>query len=157
MKMKIVVVSDSHGKKGILDEIYNQHQDADMFLHCGDILEDEYHYPEYITVQGNNDLFYDYPMHRIINVGEHKIYMAQSHQFSYFKREEQMVKTAKQHQCDIFCFGHTHIAYDKVVDGVRLINPGSVFRSRDGKGPSYAIMNIDGMNVDVQFIFLKKA
>lgn len=157
MKMKIVVVSDSHGKKGILDEIYQQHQNADMFLHCGDILEDEYHYPEYLTVQGNNDLYYDYPQYRVIEAGEHKIYMAHSHQFPYTRKEEEMVRAAKQYECDIFCFGHTHVSCDKVINGVRFINPGSVYRSRDGKGPSYAIMNIDGANVDVQFIFLKKS
>jgi len=35
-----------------------------------------------------------------------------------------------------------------------LINPGSLWRSRDGRGPSYALLNIDGDTVDVQFEFL---
>lgn len=156
MKMKIVVVSDSHGKEGILDEILNAHRDADMFLHCGDILEDEMYHPEYITVQGNNDVYYDYPLYQIIEVQGHRIYLTHSHQFSYIKRQQQMVATAKQHQCDIICYGHTHVAHDEVIDGIRFINPGSVYRSRDGRGPSYAILTIDEKDIEVAFVFLNK-
>lgn len=35
--MKIIVVSDSHGKADILEQLVDKHRDADMFLHCGDI------------------------------------------------------------------------------------------------------------------------
>ena len=35
--MKIVVVSDSHGRIEVLQEILDKHQDASAFIHCGDI------------------------------------------------------------------------------------------------------------------------
>lgn len=154
--MKIIVVSDSHGKQGILDEIVQKHADADMFLHCGDIDEPEEYHPEYLVVKGNNDMFYDYPEQRIVTAGAHQIYMAHSHQFPYMRRKEMMAKAAREHHCDIFCYGHTHVAQDEKVDGVRLLNPGSVWRSRDGRPPSYAIMTLEKDSVEVEFVFLEQ-
>lgn len=57
VKMKIIVVSDSHGKQGILEQIVEKHPDADAYLHCGDI-ED---YAGKLSVlyrrTGNNDIY----------------------------------------------------------------------------------------------------
>ena len=152
--MKLVVVSDSHGKANILEEIVERHPDAQAYLHCGDIEAPQEYYPEYTIVLGNNDIYYDYPEYRILNVGKHRIYMAHSHRFSYLHRGEQMAKTALENDCDIFFYGHTHIAADEMINGVRLINPGSLWRSRDGRDPSYAVVTLDEEQVDVEFIFL---
>ena len=35
-------------------------------------------------------------------------------------------------EADVVCVGHTHQAYEMTIDGVRVINPGSVGLSRDG-------------------------
>ena len=43
--MKIIVVSDSHGKQGILEQIVEKHPDADAYLHCGDIEDYAENYP----------------------------------------------------------------------------------------------------------------
>ena len=71
--MKIIVVSDSHGKQGILEQIVEKHPDADAYLHCGDIEDYAENYPSYIVVQGNNDIYYDYPDERVITAGSHLI------------------------------------------------------------------------------------
>ena len=33
---------------------------------------------------------------------------------------------------DVFLYGHTHVKFDQVVDGVRCLNPGSVSIPKDG-------------------------
>lgn len=153
--MKIIVVSDSHGKQGILEDIENTYPHADVFVHCGDIEEREDAYPRYLTVRGNNDLFNgEYPDEQIVQLGSHKALITHSHLYSYMRRMQQMAQKAKNAGCDLVFFGHTHVATDEMVDGVRLINPGSLWRSRDGRGPSYAIVEIDGATVRVEFIFL---
>ena len=38
--MKIVVVSDSHGRNDILNAIREKHPDAGLFIHCGDLEDD---------------------------------------------------------------------------------------------------------------------
>lgn len=152
--MELVIVSDSHGRNETLDYVLQQHPNAYAYIHCGDIDTDPGSYPQFVTVGGNNDIFYDYPDEQILNVGTHRIYITHSHLFMYSHRAEQMAQTAKRLSCDIVCYGHTHVAADETVDGIRLINPGSLWRSRDGRGPSYALINIEGDQVDVKFQFL---
>lgn len=154
VSMKLIVVSDSHGKDDVLENILQMYPDADAFIHCGDIEADPSLFPQFITVKGNNDIFYDYPDYQILAIAEHRIYITHSHQFTYAKRMQQMAAKAKEFDCDIVCYGHTHVAFDGECDGVRIINPGSVWRSRDGRGPSYAIIDIHQDNIEVDFIFL---
>lgn len=152
--MKLIVVSDSHGKDEALENILKTHPNADAYIHCGDIEADASLFPQFITVQGNNDVFYDYPDYQILAITGHRIYITHSHQFMFSKRMHQLAARAKEFDCDIVCYGHTHIAANEVCDGVRLINPGSVWRSRDGRGPSYAIVDIDHDDIHVDFVFL---
>lgn len=152
--MKVIVVSDSHGRDEMLHEVVSKHPDADVFIHCGDIEANESEFPQYVIVRGNNDLFYDYPDERILNIGKHHFYVTHSHQFMYSHRVESLVKKAKEVGCDIVCFGHTHVALHEVCDGVHVLNPGSLWRSRDGREPSYAILSLQDEKVDVEFVFL---
>lgn len=154
--MKLVVVSDSHGLREPLQKIIDENLDADFFLHCGDICLDTDEFERYITVQGNND-YYDYPLEMSLNLGNHQLLMLHSHMVSYFQREDKLVNIAKQGGYDIVLFGHTHVAMHKVIEGIHLINPGSLYHSRDGRPPSYAIIDINDQNqeVRVHFIYLK--
>lgn len=152
--MKIIVVSDSHGRDDKLEDILKKHSDADAFLHCGDIETDPSTFPQFVTVKGNNDMFFDYPEERIIECGGHRILIVHSHQFMYSRRIELMAKKAKEERCDIVCFGHTHVALYEQCQGVHILNPGSLWRSRDGRGPSYAILTLQEDQVDVEFVFL---
>ncbi|MFR9256111.1 MAG: metallophosphoesterase family protein [Merdibacter sp.] len=107
-KVKIVVVSDSHGRDDLLYDLQLQHGDADAFLHCGDVENDAESFPGYVIVQGNNDYYYDLPAERILPFGEHRILLIHSHQFPYRKREERMRAYAQERGCDIVCYEHTY-------------------------------------------------
>lgn len=154
--MKIVIVSDSHTLTKPLDMILEKHEDADYFLHCGDICLPPDEYPRFITVAGNND-YYDYPLELTLNLGKHRLIMFHSHLISYFKREERMIELAKKNDCDIVCYGHTHVAYYEVKAGIHILNPGSLYHARDGRPPSYAILYINDETgaIKVEFKFLK--
>ena len=60
--MKILIVSDTHGRHGNLDEVLEREGKIDMLLHLGDVEDDE-HYIEAIAecpvhmLSGNNDFF----------------------------------------------------------------------------------------------------
>lgn len=152
--MKIILVSDSHGKDEALETILTQYPDADAYVHCGDIEAGPDMFPQFVTVRGNNDLYYEYPEEQVLHIAGHGIYVTHSHRFMYSRRLEQMAEKAKSLDCDLVFYGHTHIAADETVNGVRIINPGSLWRSRDGRGPSYAIVTIDKGSVEVEFVFL---
>lgn len=154
--MKIIVVSDSHGRNDRLAMIAKQYPDADAFLHCGDIEGDEYDAEPYLVVEGNNDYFGEFPSERILPFQGHRILLIHSHRFSYRRRDEQMIEYAKERGCDIVCYGHTHVADYRKVDGVVLLNPGSLKYSRDGRDLSYAVLTIDEKGVNAEIIFLNQ-
>lgn len=150
--MKVILMSDSHGRNSRIDEILELHPDADAYFHCGDIECDEFYYPNIRTVCGNNDYYDCYPEKMVFQLGNHRILMMHSHRCYYSKRFEHMAQLAKEAGCDTVFYGHTHVASDKVVNGVRLINPGSLYYSRDGRPISYCVITIeDEMIVEFQF------
>jgi predicted phosphodiesterase len=54
---------------------------------------------------------------------------------------------------DVVCFGHTHIPWHRVVDGVHFVNTGSVGRPKDGNWKAcYALLDVDATTVSVNFV-----
>lgn len=152
--MKVVLMSDSHGRNDVVDKIIEMNQDAVRFFHCGDIECDEFIYPDMVTVAGNNDYYGNYPQQLIFTLGTHKILMMHSHRcFAYGRgRFQGISEMAKKEGCDTVFFGHTHVAFDEVVDGVRLINPGSLYYSRDCRPISYCVIEVNN-DLHVEFKF----
>ncbi len=56
---------------------------------------------------------------------------------------------------DIIVFGHTHVPYHRVVDGVHFVNTGSVGRPKDGDPRAgYCVLTIDGDRVTTEQVRL---
>lgn len=152
--MQIIVVSDSHGRNDVLVDLIEKYPDASYFLHCGDV-ESMVLYPPYQYVRGNNDFMGDFPNHLVVKLENHRIYVTHSHRCNYYERIEELAELARENKCDIVCYGHTHIARVDVIDGITILNPGSLWRSRDGKPRSYAVLTIEDEKVDVEHIYLE--
>lgn len=55
-------------------------------------------------------------------------------------------------EADVVAFGHTHVPWHRVVDGVHFVNTGSVGRPKDGDWRAgYVVVDIGGEVVDVAF------
>lgn len=143
-KIKIVLVSDNHGQREGLEYVRTAHSDADYFFHCGDTELPPYELHGFAVVQGNNDYYGTYPMRKILEIGSHRIMLVHGHRDVIFGHYEMLADKAAALGCDIACFGHSHIYHDSEVNGVRLLNPGSIWRNRDGSQPSYMIVTLDG-------------
>lgn len=51
---------------------------------------------------------------------------------------------AKSRGCDIAMYGHTHRPFLDVIDGVTVLNPGSLsYPRQEGRRPSYMIIHVD--------------
>ena len=150
--MKIVLCSDNHSDESVLKYILRRHPDADYYWHLGDSeFWNEEDLKPFISVKGNNDYGINLPFKREIAVGGHKFMLV--HGTGLFPGEySQLARSAKEKGCDTVIFGHVHRPIDEIVDGIRLINPGSCYHNRGRKYPTYAIMNInaEGM-IDVFF------
>ena len=148
--IKIVLVSDNHGLRHPLEYLRTKYTDADYFLHCGDAELPVYEMAGFAVVQGNNDPYGSYPQRRILEIGEHRILMVHGHRDMIFGQFGMLAEKARTFGCDIVCFGHTHIPFDKTIKGIRVLNPGSIWRNRDGSKPSYMILTLDGPDVYVE-------
>src|SRR5690554_4529974 len=129
--IKIVVTSDVHGKKHELDQVLSIHYDADAYIDCGDSELHPDKMSPFVSVKGNNDYDFDYPNYRIIEHAGVVFLVIHSHQMMMFKRDAALVKKAKSLNADVVLFGHYHVFYNKIVDGVHLISPGSLSYNKD--------------------------
>lgn len=147
--MKILIVSDTHGRDSTLKHLLEQVKPIDMLVHCGDVEGSE----EYIRamvdcpvymVAGNNDFFCDLPKEEEFLIGKYRVLLTHGHYY-YITMGSQMIKEdAKARGFDIVMFGHTHRPYLEQDSDIVVLNPGSLsFPRQEGRKPSYIIMELD--------------
>ena len=141
--MKIIIVSDSHGNKDIINKLYNQNN-FDYFIFLGDIISDVkdiIHNDNVLYVPGNCDFFSKEQEVLVKKLGGYKFIICHGHTFGVKNNINKLVEFAKSNNADFCLFGHTHIPLIKEVAGVQLINPGSVSKPREGE-PTYCVLKI---------------
>ncbi|MDD6467522.1 MAG: metallophosphoesterase [Erysipelotrichaceae bacterium] len=153
--MEIVVVSDSHGRIEVLNEILKAHPNADAYIHCGDLELPDTYFPQFIRVKGNNDYYANVPHEIVTQVNDLKVLITHSHQYTYIQRKQQLAKKAEHLGCKLVCYGHTHVFHDEVIDGIQLVNPGSCWINRDRSDPSYAVVTVEAGKMTVKRINVK--
>lgn len=149
--MKIVVVSDSHGWNQILHDIVAAHPDAACFLHCGDLQDNPDNYPQYRIVKGNMDRNIEVT-EDVVEIGAYRIYMTHSNQCNYFNRSYQLADRAKELDCQIAVYGHTHIPKMECIEGTYVFNPGSVSEGRSTLYETYGILYLEDNQVRYEFV-----
>ncbi len=54
---------------------------------------------------------------------------------------------------DVVCFGHTHVPWHRVVEGVHYVNTGSVGRPKDGDWrASYVVLDVEAGSVNAEIV-----
>lgn len=146
--MRVLIVSDTHGRDDNLIEVVKRERPIDKIVHLGDIggLED---YIEQITdcvcfcVRGNNDWRSNLPAESIIMIGNHRAFITHGHYYGVSYSNVDVVRHARSLDCDIVMYGHTHIP--EIDEGkITILNPGSLTSPRQpGRRPSYIIAETD--------------
>lgn len=148
--MKILIVSDTHGRCEHLERALARVGPMDLMIHLGDIEGEE----EYIRsiancpvemVSGNNDFFTDLPRDKFIQIGKYFVMLTHGHRYGVNYGAAQIKETALLEGADIVMFGHTHQPLiDLTDDKIWAINPGSISLPRQiGRVPSFILMDID--------------
>lgn len=145
--MKILVVSDSHKNFNALKTVVDKNPDADMMIHLGDG-EHEFNdishmYPQkaMIYVGGNCDFGQHETIH-IANACGYKIFCCHGHTLGVHEGLEALVGTAKKNGCKIALFGHTHLYRTEIIDGVFVMNPGSLDSPRNHNKPTFGVIDL---------------
>lgn len=145
--MKIVVVSDTHRNFAVLDEIVNRNLDADLFIHLGDGENEardvqNLHLEKAMVYVGGNCDFGMHKSQQIVTVSGYKIFCCHGHYQNVHSGLEQLVYEARQNDCKIALYGHTHLYRTEAIDGVFVMNPGSPDSPRNHNKPTYGVIDI---------------
>lgn len=146
--MKVLIFSDSHGRMENIRDVLIRSGKVDMVIHLGDIerqedtLENMCECPV-IIVRGNCDFASDKDVLRTMTLGNHKAFITHGHHYSVKYGLERIYFAAREQECDIVMFGHTHVPMIQYDEGITYINPGSIEIPVAGCKPSYMLMEID--------------
>lgn len=184
-KAHILVVSDTHGQRGLFRSIVEEKGPAcDALVFCGDGAGDFVSCmdaaaadksfaacvpPVAAFVEGNgdsdrlsvrfnpgnkqgNDVYHELPIPRrqVLAAAGHTIYIVHGHEQGAYYGTGALVEEAKTAGADIVLYGHTHIA-DETRSDVYIVNPGSPTHPRSGTPPSFAVLELEGPNVNTVF------
>ncbi|MBR3768854.1 MAG: metallophosphoesterase [Clostridia bacterium] len=143
--MKILILSDSHGFSQELEAILKKERNADMIIHLGDGGKDMFDMNEYTAfkpvyqIKGNCDTSaYNFPLRLISYAEKVKFLACHGHAYNVKLGLSSLYYAAKEEECAVALYGHTHIVNIEEYDGVTLFNPGSIMNGK------YGIMEVTG-------------
>ncbi len=145
---KLVVISDSHGKKKAVEKVAPLFEENDYVIHLGDgasdLKETFSHFPEKTYIcKGNCDLFYGNDEF-VLEIEKVRILCCHGHRYGVKSNLYRLAEHAKSLDCEVALYGHTHVASVEKVDGVTCINPGSLGSFVE---PSYCYLVVHGNEV----------
>lgn len=147
--MNALIFSDSHFRTEKMCEIVSKSPRLDLIIHLGDNIGDakelKYAFPEIplVYVAGNcdwpsenepNEIMLDLEGVRVLIMHGHLRNVKSGYSF--------MMNVARQKKANIVMFGHTHIPVDMYDDELKIFNPGSISRPKDGHRPSFGTLTI---------------
>lgn len=154
--MKILVISDTHGRTGHVESLIEMYLSHDLthIIHCGDCIDDarrlEMIYPELTVykVPGNCD-FSSYGIENtiLVHIDDVPIMITHGHQQHAKHDYEELWIDAEAHDAKIAIFGHTHIVHKETKNGITLLNPGSMTLPKDSTVPSFAMIEIKNSRI----------
>ncbi|MBQ4149175.1 MAG: metallophosphoesterase [Clostridium sp.] len=152
--MKVLIVSDTHRKDSNLQEVITRTKPFDMLIHLGDVegsedrirgwCLDQNPACEIHIVQGNNDFFSSLPREEEVQIGRYRALITHGHYYGVSVGPEHLLDEAAYREVQIAMFGHTHKPFLEELQGITMLNPGSLsYPRQDGRRPSYIQMELD--------------
>jgi uncharacterized protein len=148
--LRILVVSDTHGDICNLQFVAEKMGDKlDLIIHLGDgaldldkLMPGSLGSVPRVLVRGNMDTDPSLPSDRIASANKHTIYAVHGHSALSAGSLLPLLYAAREAKASVCLFGHTHIPHRKEIEGILLINPGSLSRPRGGWGPTFVILSV---------------
>jgi putative phosphoesterase len=153
--MKIGIISDSHGDNSAVEMAVKHMTGVDAIIHLGDYARDSKYikklYPgQLYVVSGNCDFFTDAdtPSELVLEMEGKRFLVTHGHKYRVKDGLNTLYYRGLELDVDIVLFGHTHSSQIVRVEGMVLLNPGSVSRPRNTKRPTYGIIEISKGNIN---------
>lgn len=144
--MKVLVVSDTHGRDSKFEEAFHKEAPIDYLIHCGDVEGREFFIEALAEcpcciVSGNNDFFSDLPREEELVLNGSRILVTHGHYYGVSMDIYGILEEAKARDFRAVCFGHTHKPVIVEKKGILILNPGSLsYPRQEGRKPSYIVL-----------------
>ena len=155
--MKILIISDSHGRSDLLYRV-SLLENPDMVIHLGDLEDSVDSVASKLGspkipctfIRGNCDFRSQGELQdwAVFTLKGHRFFCTHGHIVNVNYGLDRLVYTALDNNCDIALFGHTHVPFDGFEDNafgspkIHVLNPGSIARPRGSSEKTYMIMNL---------------
>ncbi|MCX7820544.1 MAG: metallophosphoesterase [Brevinematales bacterium] len=149
--IKILVMSDSHGRKDLIHKLVEA-SNVDLIFHLGDFSQDvmDIVYEKNVySVKGNMDPLWpktsDYAKEEIVlEVESLKVWLLHGHRYEAHFSTDRMLAKAREKNYQLVCYGHTHKKEFDEREGIYFFNPGAL---KDG---SYGFIKIDKGKIEAE-------
>ncbi len=143
-----VVISDSHGRCAALEQMEKILAENDLVIHLGDGFRDVLRFvrnspqmPQKLYLcRGNCDFSYAEDEF-VLTVEGVRIFCCHGHRYGVKTGRDLLAARARELDCTVALYGHTHVAKEEEIGGVLCLNPGSL---GDFVSPSYAYLAVSG-------------
>lgn len=154
----IVVISDTHGNMSRLTQLRRIFEECDFIIHLGDTSGDGARIrsefgDKTILINGNCDFSKTGDDERVLEIENVKIFATHGHLYSVKTTLSKLKDRAKELDCKVALYGHTHVAREDEIDGVTLINPGNMSRYSQN---SYCYIAINGDRATTKIVALNQ-
>lgn len=131
--MRIAFLGDTHRNKYAIELALKKINEiaADMVIHLGDCIDDieiikEGFNGEVLGVVGNCDCTSRYPNNQIIDINNKKIFFTHGHLYGVKNSLSSILYKGEEVGADVILYGHTHITLSEDINGITIMNPGSI-------------------------------
>ena len=153
--MRILITSDTHGQLSRFWEVFNKlmkDSPVQAIVHCGDYYKDAEEIRRragvpVFAVKGNCDGDFSDEGYMILETEAGDFLIVHGHRQDVGYDLQKLYYKTVEEGCVGAFFGHTHRSVYIDIDGIKLMNPGSLSRPRDGQGGTFGIIDTDDCNV----------
>ena len=166
MGKKILVFSDSHGSVSALKIVFAWAKDrmppddticsavclGDGLSDINRAADEAGFFSDWKIVRGNNDYNIQMPETAVFDFYGHRFFMCHGHLQSIYGGIHTLLASAKKNDANVALFGHTHIPFYEITEGIAVINPGSISHPRSRIGATFAVIEcIEGQPIETNF------
>lgn len=152
--MRICVCSDTHGNFVETLQAIDLVGAPDLIIHLGDEIDDANMIEQLadtpmIKVAGNCDRGVHEVRECCEEIGGYRVFITHGDRYNVKSGLSELLARATAEKARIVLFGHTHDAMVQEIDGMLLVNPGTMHQRSASKSIALLTLDADGIHAEI--------